>query len=81
MPELKLSGAYRPLMVKPYNFKWQTVTYQNHTDQINVTDQEKVKDDATGNVRSFDGDKTAVVLEFQLPSCCYASVLVWELSK
>lgn len=69
-----LPGAYRKVLVKPGNMTWEFKTYSSPTDNLIETSFEKA-------TVSEDGQFKALILDFQLPSACYATMFLREILR
>lgn len=69
-----LPGSYRKMLVKPGNMTWDFKTYNSPTDNLIETSFEKA-------AVCEDGQFKALILEFQLPSACYATMFLREILR
>lgn len=69
-----LPGAYRKMLVKPGKMTWEFKTYDSPIENLIETSFEKVA--ACDN-----GQFKALVLDFQLPSSCYATMFLREILR
>lgn len=75
-----LSGDYRKMLILPQNVEWKTVFYNNPSADLIATDLQKLKSENTiENLKS--GFYKAVILEFNLPACTYATMALREITK
>ena len=72
-------GSYRRFLAKPIDLKHEIVRYNSNTVRLFESDLDKFLK-INQNVEK-EGSKMAVKLEFSLPSCTYATVLIRELSR
>lgn len=72
-------GGYRRFLAKPVDLKHEIVRYEDNTVRLFETDFDRFNQ-VSHNVKN-EGSKIAVKLEFSLPSCTYATVLIRELSR
>lgn len=69
-----LPGAYRKMLVKPGNMTWEFKTYDSPTDNLIETPFEKA-------VVCENGKFKALILDFELPSSCYATMFLREILR
>lgn len=89
IPEYKLKGSYRRIIVKPTHFEHSTTTYTDPDLALTSTDEETClnmslqPDNAAVNADEFSSAPTftALTLKFQLPSSSYATMLMREALK
>lgn len=74
------TGAYRKPFVKPENFTWKWMKYQGHSDDLIISDLSRIYNDPEPEDNPA-GTNTALILNFDLPSSCYATMLLRELLK
>lgn len=75
-----LAGTYRKIMVKPIDLNWHLMRYNSDTDALIQSDLEEIrKEQPPASVD--DGQFTALVLEFTLPSSTYATMALREILK
>lgn len=84
--DFSFSGSYRRLITKPKELKFFKKNYKNSTDSIINTDLDildakkkgielkRIKDD-------IEGDKLAIVLQFQLDTSSYATMMLREIMR
>ncbi|KAK3609530.1 hypothetical protein CHS0354_007331 [Potamilus streckersoni] len=78
--DYSLSGAYRKLVVKPKDFKWQTMYYDDVNVPLAYGDWDQHKNES--QPESVAGGKhKALILEMSLPPSCYATMAVREILK
>lgn len=75
-----LSGTYRRIMVKPIDLNWYLMRYNSDTDALLQSDLEEIRKEQPP-VSLEDGQFTALVLEFSLPSSTYATMALREILK
>lgn len=94
-PDFSLTGSYRPLLYRPKNVKWRTLRYNSDEDQLCLTDKDRlegktkadgevegmIKKTVGGNTDVLDGVNTALLVEFELGSGCYATMALREIFK
>lgn len=69
-----LPGAYRKMLVKPGNMTWEFKTYNSPTDNLIETRFEKATVCENGQLK-------ALILNFELPSACYATMFLREILR
>lgn len=67
-------------MVKPNDLKWHRMQYNSDTDALIQSDLEEIRKEKP-IVSVDDGQFTALVLEFSLPSSTYATMALREILK
>lgn len=67
-------------MVKPIDLNWHLMRYNNDTDALIQSDLEEIRKEKPP-VSVDDGQYTALVLEFTLPSSTYATMALREILK
>ncbi|XP_063230997.1 pseudouridylate synthase 7 homolog [Bacillus rossius redtenbacheri] len=68
-----LAGTYRHLVKHPENLSWKTLRYSSPDDTLILSDLEQLRlAEAPGDAAH--GKHTAVIVEFALPSSCYATM-------
>lgn len=72
-------GGYRRFLAKPIDLEHEIVRYEDNTIRLFDTDLDKFQH--VNHHAPNEGSKTAVKLEFSLPSCTYATVFIRELSR
>lgn len=72
-------GSYRRFLAKPVDLKHEIVHYETNTVRLFDTDFDRFNQ-VNHNVKN-EGTNTAVKIEFSLPSCTYATVMIRELSR
>lgn len=75
-----LAGTYRKIMVKPSDLQWHLMRYNSDTDALIQSDLEEIRKE-TPPASVDDGQFTALVLEFTLPSSTYATMALREILK
>ncbi|KAL3851730.1 hypothetical protein ACJMK2_015451 [Sinanodonta woodiana] len=78
--DYSLSGAYRKLLVKPKDFKWQTMYYDDVNVPLAHGDWDRHKNESEP-VSVAGGKHKALILEMSLPSSCYATMAIREVLK
>lgn len=87
-----LAGAYRKLLVRPEELSWSIVRYTQPNDELIVSDLDALRAVKKSTHMKFDDvDQTksndsknqyrAIVVEFNLPSSCYATMALREILK
>ncbi|CRK94027.1 CLUMA_CG007551, isoform A [Clunio marinus] len=79
-PVFSLTGAYRKVFVKPENFSWKFMKYQNHDANLILSDYSKIFKDPEPE-DDPEGKNMAIILDFILPSSTYATMALRELMK
>ncbi len=82
--EFCLRGEYRKLITKVSDLEWEIYRYENDTEQLSTTDFDQIDGKSFPNMDDIDrvkGSKTALVLNFSLPSSSYATMLLRELTR
>lgn len=74
-------GGYRKLLAKPGDMRWSLVKYDDEKVRLVQTDMEKLNGVNEKTALVENGAKTAVVVEFTLPSSSYATMCVREVMK
>ncbi|XP_062522851.1 pseudouridylate synthase 7 homolog isoform X2 [Corticium candelabrum] len=75
-----LSGSYRKIVMKPVDMTWDVLSYDDKTIPLTVTDLDRLEGKSL--VLDTKGGKLAAVrLEFSLPSSCYATMALREVTK
>ena len=72
-------GGYRRFLAKPVDLKHEIVRYEDNQIRLFATDLDKFQQ--VSHNAPNEGSKTAIKIEFSLPSCTYATVLIRELSR
>ncbi|CAG9799829.1 unnamed protein product [Chironomus riparius] len=75
-----LCGAYRKAFVKPQKFSWKFLKYADQNDDLILSDYSRMMKDPEIESNK-DGQNTALILDFSLPTSCYATMLLRELLK
>ncbi|XP_001663070.2 pseudouridylate synthase 7 homolog [Aedes aegypti] len=75
-----LGGAYRKMIIKPENLKWELTTYTDPMETLIQSDLEKLKGEKKREAKK-DGSNKALILDFQLPSSAYATMALREILK
>lgn len=78
-PVFSLNGAYRKVFTKPRDVSWKFMKYSGQTDLI-LSDYSKIFGDAEPE-EDPNGDNLALVVDFILPTSCYATMALRELMK
>lgn len=76
-----LPGSYRKLVIRPRDVTWQLVRYDTLTTPLTTTDLERLQGTANTAEVASTGQYKALRLEFTLPSSCYATMCLRELTK
>lgn len=76
-PDLIMPGSYRHLLTRPMSIDWEFKSYDHPDQQLVLTDLDHLLDLPLPEIPH--GPRTALVLKFQLPSSCYATMLFREL--
>jgi tRNA pseudouridine13 synthase len=85
-----LPGSYRKLVIRPRDVTWQLLHYDTLTTPLTTTDLERLQGSANNNnntasaevsAASGTGQYKALRLGFTLPSSCYATMCLRELTK
>lgn len=87
--EFSFSGSYRKVVSKPKNIEYFVRKYSDTNDQLIKTDLDILrlkKQDPQAAIDQINpsvegGEKTAVILKFQLQSACYATMVLREIMK
>lgn len=75
-----LTGAYRKLIVRPEHLTWQLIRHATDTDNLIRSDLEEMKGEpAVESVE--DGALQSLLVQFQLPSSTYATMVLREILK
>lgn len=75
-----LSGAYRKAFVKPTELNWHLVRYNTEEDTLIRSDVEELRGE--NQALDIDGGKQkALIIAFNLPSSCYATMALREILK
>lgn len=74
-----LKGTYRKLLAKPANVKHEIVKYENNAIRLYDSDLDRLN--KIKHPVEIAGTKTAIKIEFCLPSSAYATVLIRELTR
>ncbi|CAG9853941.1 unnamed protein product [Phyllotreta striolata] len=75
-----LSGSYRKILGKVEDLSWNIVKYNKPTDNLILSDLQELKKNA--KLQTDDnGQYKAVILEFALASCSYATMVLREVMK
>ncbi|XP_063698572.1 pseudouridylate synthase 7 homolog [Culicoides brevitarsis] len=75
-----LTGSYRKMFVKAQNFSWKVQKYENPTENLILSDLEVLRGEKLEE-KSENGEFKAVILDFVLPSSCYATMALREILK
>jgi tRNA pseudouridine13 synthase len=75
-----LTGAYRKWLVKPKNMSWHFKKYNTSTDNIILSDLEKLKG-VSEPLELPDGKLKALIIDFCLPASVYATMALRELLR
>lgn len=78
--ELSMSGCYRHLVAVPREVQWKEVSYTDPQASLLLSDLDRLQ--GVPEPVSCQGDsdtKRALILEFSLSSCCYATMAIREL--
>lgn len=73
-----MGGAYRKVFVKPENFSWSFINYEDADESLILSDIEKFKKDPEPK---SSGSKTALILDLFLPLSTYATMALREILK
>lgn len=80
-----ISGDYRPIIVKPIDFEFHVLRYENPDAELQTNEHPEYVLENGGTEKKLDivpdGKRVALQLIFSLPSSSYASCLVRELVK
>ncbi|XP_064547343.1 pseudouridylate synthase 7 homolog [Drosophila montana] len=77
-----LGGAYRKLLIQTDDLKWSFRRYSTHEDTLIASDWEQLKNiEVTPEPAESEGEYTALLLEFTLPTAVYATMFLRELFK
>ncbi|KAH8406917.1 hypothetical protein KR222_011434, partial [Zaprionus bogoriensis] len=77
-----LGGAYRKLLIQTQDLKWSFRRYSSPEDTLIASDWEQLKGIAvTPEPAEGEGNYTALLLEFSLPTAAYATMFLRELFK
>ncbi len=82
-----LPGSYRKLVIRPRDVTWQLLHYDTLTTPLTTTDLERLQRASNSAAseqsaaESTSGQYKALRLEFTLPSSCYATMCLRELTK
>lgn len=75
-----MSGAYRRAFIKPIDLNWHLVRYNTENDTLIRSDVEELRgENHAMNVEG--GKQKALIIEFSLPSSCYATMALREILK
>lgn len=74
-----VKGSYRRFLCKPVDLKHEIVKYEDNTIRLFETDLDKLN--KIEHKVENTGTKTGIKIEFCLPTCSYATVLIRELSR
>uniref|UniRef100_A0A336ML56 CSON003370 protein n=1 Tax=Culicoides sonorensis TaxID=179676 RepID=A0A336ML56_CULSO len=75
-----LTGSYRKLFIKPQNFSYKIQKYEKPTENLILSDLEVLRNEQLHEIPESAGFK-AVILDFTLPSSCYATMALREIIK
>lgn len=75
-----LGGAYRKVFVKPEDFSYKFVNYEDHNDDLILSDYSRMLNDPEIESKP-DGKFKAVILDLKLPQSTYATMALRELMK
>ena len=75
-----LGGAYRKMLVRPERMSWHFMKYDSPTDTLIQSDMERLKGDKEPQSLE-NGQYKAVIIDFRLPTCTYATMALRELLK
>lgn len=78
--DYSLAGAYRKILIRPRDVKWEVVAYDDPKIPLVGTDVEKL-DGKPLPVFNKDGKYRALKMEFSLPSSTYATMAIREVLK
>lgn len=78
-PVFSLNGAYRKVFTKPQNVNWKFMKYSGQADLI-LSDYSKIFGDAEPE-DDPNGESSALIVDFILPTSCYATMALRELMK
>lgn len=75
-----MPGAYRKIIMKPIDLKWNLMKYNDDTDNLIQSDMGAIHKE---NIPESDsnGKFVALILEFSLPSSTYATMALREVLK
>ncbi|XP_072401441.1 pseudouridylate synthase 7 homolog [Diabrotica undecimpunctata] len=75
-----LSGDYRKVLEKAEDLTWYTTHYNTPTDNLILSDLQELKGEVcTQTVK--DGKYKALIMEFALPPCAYATMVLRQIMK
>lgn len=75
-----LPGAYRKIIIKPIDLKWNLMKYNDDTDNLIQSDMNAIHNDKIPE-SDPNGEFKALILEFSLPSSTYATMALREILK
>ncbi|XP_056631358.1 pseudouridylate synthase 7 homolog [Diorhabda sublineata] len=75
-----LSGDYRNILGRPQDLTWKIVSYNDPTDNLIMSDLQEMKGDTMLQTVE-DGKYKAVIMEFTLFTCHYATMLLRQIMK
>jgi len=79
MPQYSLAGAYRRVLARPTDVSWRIAHYDNPAVELIRSDWDQLHGKAPAEERER-GAFRALVLQFQLPTSCYATMALRELT-
>lgn len=75
-----MAGAYRKVFIKPENFSWKFLKYQDAVDPLLISDYSKMMNYPEPE-ENPSGESLALLLDFFLPSSTYATMALREIMK
>lgn len=75
-----MTGAYRKLIVRPEKLTWQLVRHATDTDNLIRSDLEELRGEP-GVETTEDGALRSLLVQFELPSSTYATMVLREILK
>ncbi|EDO30703.1 predicted protein, partial [Nematostella vectensis] len=78
--DYSLSGAYRPIIIKPQHTSWKFIHYNDVTAPLALTDLDRLEG-RTDIPAETDGQYLALQIELTLPSSCYATMALREVLR
>lgn len=75
-----MTGAYRKIIVRPESPTWQVIRHSTDTDNLIRSDLEELKGEQAVE-STEDGALRSLLVQFQLPSSTYATMVLREILK
>ncbi|KAJ2741247.1 multisubstrate pseudouridine synthase 7 [Coemansia sp. BCRC 34301] len=80
LKEYKLAGAYRHMVIKPRDFEYEWMRYNDDAQPLSRSDSDAIEGKHIPESIAF-GEHVALKLKFDLPSSAYATMLLRELMR